>query len=714
MKKKLFTFVWAMVFVLAMSVFATGQPVEAAGKNAVKSVTARIDNKKVNKKNYTLEIGKSKNLKVSASPKTAVKSTRYQSKNTKIATVNKKGKVTAKKKGTVKIEITVTGKNNKKKTTWVKIKAVNPTVKSVSAKIDGKEVSRKTYSLENGKSVNLSISATPKKAVKTIAYKSGNTQVATVSKNGTVTAKTLGKTRITVTATNKDNKKKSVWVDITVTESKPEPTPEPEPTPTPGASNILVAYFSLAGNTEASTNVDASTSASVVADNMGRYGTTEYIARMIQQKVGGDLYQIRTKEAYPDDFDDVVDQNHQEMQNGVLPELVQTSLNISGYDTVFIGYPVWATDAPQAILSFLNQYDMSGKKVIPFCTHDGYGAGSSYSTISNACPQAEVLSGIAIEAKDVPAAENTVTNWLTTLGLLKPDVKETAIKITVGNHILDGVIYDTALAEEFKERFPLTVSMSGYGGREYYGGLSFTPNTSQSGQLNFENGDITYCRTNNTMAIFYAQTDRPNLTMEVVPIGRVTSDLSVFDNLGSREDITFSLAGEETNDDTKKSKVLVAYFSATNTTEKLAGYLADGLKSDLYEIVPAVPYTSADLNYGDSSSRTSLEMNDPNARPEISGSVTDMGQYDTVFLGYPIWWGQAPRIVSTFLESYDFSGKTIIPFCTSGSSGIGSSATNLHGLADGANWLSGQRFGSSASQADMMEWVDSLNLNLSK
>lgn len=137
------------------------------------------------------------------------------------------------------------------------------------------------------------------------------------------------------------------------------------------------------------------------------------------------------------------------------------------------------------------------------------------------------------------------------------------------------------------------------------------------------------------MAIFYAQTEHPDLTMEVVPIGKVTSDLSVFESFGSREDITFSLAEEDVGGDTtEKNRILVAYFSATNTTERLAEFLADGLPADLYEIVPEIPYTSADLNYGDSSSRTSIEMNDPTARPAISGSIEDMGQYDTVFLGY--------------------------------------------------------------------------------
>ena len=115
---------------------------------------------------------------------------------------------------------------------------------------------------------------------------------------------------------------------------------------------------------------------------------------------------------------------------------------------------------------------------------------------------------------------------------------------------------------------------------------------------------------------------------------------------------------------------------------------------------------------GTTSSRATVEMNDPNARPAISGNVSNMEQYDIVFIGYPIWWGQAPRIVSTFFESYDFSGKTIVPFCTSGSSGIGSSATNLHSLTDGATWLSGQRFGGGTSRSTMIQWVNGLGLDI--
>lgn len=170
---------------------------------------------------------------------------------------------------------------------------------------------------------------------------------------------------------------------------------------------------------------------------------------------------------------------------------------------------------------------------------------------------------------------------------------------------------------------------------------------------------------------------------------------------------------EDAPEETVGGKVLVAYFSATNTTEGVAQTIAASVGADLYEITPAQPYTSADLNYNDDNSRSTKEMNDPSARPEISGSVADMSQYDIVFLGYPIWWGEAPRIINTFVESYDFSGKTIVPFCTSGGSGMGSSATNLQSAASGATWLSGRRLNSGVSQSEIAEWVNGLGLELS-
>lgn len=159
-----------------------------------------------------------------------------------------------------------------------------------------------------------------------------------------------------------------------------------------------------------------------------------------------------------------------------------------------------------------------------------------------------------------------------------------------------------------------------------------------------------------------------------------------------------------------ESKILVAYFSATNTTKTVASYIADSLNCDIYEIMPEVPYISDDLEYNNSNSRTSIEMNDKNARPAVSGSVDNMHQYDIVFIGYPIWWGDAPRIINTFLESYDFSGKTIVPFCTSGSSDISQSESNLKAVYSDAKWLDGKRFSSSTSQSEIEEWLNGLSL----
>jgi diketogulonate reductase-like aldo/keto reductase/flavodoxin len=171
------------------------------------------------------------------------------------------------------------------------------------------------------------------------------------------------------------------------------------------------------------------------------------------------------------------------------------------------------------------------------------------------------------------------------------------------------------------------------------------------------------------------------------------------------------LNGAESGEKATGSKVLVAYFSATGTTRLIAEYAAEILNADLYEIVPETPYTTADLNYSDSSSRTTKEQNDPSARPAISGAVERLSDYDVVFLGYPIWHGQSPKIIRTFLESYDFSGKTIVPFCTSHSSGIGSSDTNLHSLcADSVNWLPGESFAAGASRDSMKEWIAGLGI----
>lgn len=153
------------------------------------------------------------------------------------------------------------------------------------------------------------------------------------------------------------------------------------------------------------------------------------------------------------------------------------------------------------------------------------------------------------------------------------------------------------------------------------------------------------------------------------------------------------------------SKALVAYFSASGVTKDVSRKLAEKIEAPLFEIQPEQSYTRADLNWNDTNSRSSLEMKDPNCRPSIKNKVENMDQYDVIFIGFPIWWYREPSIIDTFMESYDFSGKTIVPFATSGGSGMGKSSQNLQRLAPDANVKEGKRFGSRVSGTELSNWA---------
>ena len=158
--------------------------------------------------------------------------------------------------------------------------------------------------------------------------------------------------------------------------------------------------------------------------------------------------------------------------------------------------------------------------------------------------------------------------------------------------------------------------------------------------------------------------------------------------------------------------ILVAYFSATGETARLAGTLARAAEADLYEIRPEQPYTTAELNWHDERSRTSAEMRDAPCRPGIAGELPDLTRYDTVFVGFPIWWYQAPRIIETFLASCDFSGKRVVPFATSGGSGMGRTEEILKkSCPTKAVFLPGRRFDSGASLDAIRNWLNTLELN---
>ena len=158
------------------------------------------------------------------------------------------------------------------------------------------------------------------------------------------------------------------------------------------------------------------------------------------------------------------------------------------------------------------------------------------------------------------------------------------------------------------------------------------------------------------------------------------------------------------------SKKLVAYFSASGVTKSVAQKLAEAAGADIYEIRPKVPYTRADLNWNDNNARSTVEMRDKKYRPELADKNADISGHDVIFIGFPVWWYVAPTIINTFLEAYDFTGKTIILFATSGGSGFGNTVAELRPSAPGADIREGKLFRSSVSVADLKKWAEGLGV----
>lgn len=186
---------------------------------------------------------------------------------------------------------------------------------------------------------------------------------------------------------------------------------------------------------------------------------------------------------------------------------------------------------------------------------------------------------------------------------------------------------------------------------------------------------------------------------------QAVSDGSVSVKLNSPDENTPS---EETADANENNGTLVVFFSVTGTTKGVAEKIAGITGADTYEIKAAQEYTDADLDWNDSNSRSTKEQNDSSVRPEIGSEAVSLDGYSTIYIGYPIWWGEEPRIMDTFVESYNFDGITVIPFCTSGSSGIGRSGQNLADNAGGGTWLDGKRFGGDVSEDEIRVWIESM------
>lgn len=344
----------------------------------------------------------------------------------------------------------------------------------------------------------------------------------------------------------------------------------------------LVVYYSLV----LPDGTDASASASRVIVDGEPYGTTEYMAKVIQEETGADLFEIQTVQEYPTEYRDVTNQASQEKESGFRPELASHIDNIDEYDTIFVGYPNWWGDMPMALYSFFDEYDLSGKTIIPFNSHGGSGFSQTVQSIAELEPDAEVSTeGLSLSRGTVSTSRDVIAEWIANLGYKK-------------------------------------------------------------------------------------------------------------------------------NNEDDSPKNLVAYYSASGTTKRIADYIAEEMNADVFVITPVNEYTDADLDWTDSSSRVVQEHNDlSNVHVElVQTAPNNFDTYDNIFIGYPIWWQEASWVVNDFVTENDFTGKNVIPFCTSMSSPLGESGTKLEAMAGTGNWLDGIRFTSRSSEEDVKKWAKGLDL----
>ena len=253
-------------------------------------------------------------------------------------------------------------------------------------------------------------------------------------------------------------------------------------------SNVLIAYFSRAGNINLTnnTNIDATTSASINLINEEYMGNTELLAHWIQESVGGDLFFIQTEKSYPSNYDDALNQAQQENRENTRPVLTTHIENIDNYDIVFLGFPTWWGDMPMAVYSFLEEYDLSDKTIIPFCSSGGSGFSNTIHTITNLQPNAIVKeNGLTIQNDDILNAQSSINEWLNNLELSQTTLKKEsipfttnsnvqtkneipAINIQIGNENFKITLYDNPSVKSLLEQIPITLNMSELNGNEKY------------------------------------------------------------------------------------------------------------------------------------------------------------------------------------------------------------------------------------------------------
>lgn len=292
-----------------------------------------------------------------------------------------------------------------------------------------------------------------------------------------------------------------------------------------------------------------------------------------------------------------------------------------------------------------------------------------------------------------------------------PATSGTRIRFDFDGQTVYGTLDDNSVSRDLVSRLPMTLTFSDYNGTEK---IAYLPENSADwdttdapASCTPAAGDITMYAPWGNLALFYRSFHQSD---GLVPLGRLDDGgAEKLAAVNGDFTVTISLVGDDPivpgkTEQTERSKILVAYFSCTGNTKAVAEKIASLTGGDLYEIVPEEPYSAADLSYNDSSCRANREMNDSASRPAIAGDMIDLSAYDTVIIGYPIWWGTMPRIINTFFDTYDLSGKALLPFCTSGGSGVSKSVSDIKTAEPDADVKDGLR-ASGANDVSIDKWL---------
>lgn len=308
-----------------------------------------------------------------------------------------------------------------------------------------------------------------------------------------------------------------------------------EPTQPSGPDGrTLIAYFSRAGENYGVGVVEK--------------GNTQHIAEFIAEETGGELFKIETVTPYPVSYDETTAIARREQQENARPALSAHMEDMEQYDTIFVGYPIWYGTMPQAMFTFLEEYDFSGKTIIPFSTHAGSGFGSSISDITSLCPDSTLLNGFSVAGTQATNSRSNVQTWLAGLDLPEENNHDgnaaTAITMTVGDTVITAQLSDSQTTRDFLALLPITVSLNRYGDREYYGDPGGALSTEGEAIPDFENGDVTYYPPSGNLAIFFGNEDSSNQS-DLIRMGRITSDLDVFNTLGQSVEMRIELMPQD-------------------------------------------------------------------------------------------------------------------------------------------------------------------------